>query len=54
MTDEQLDRLMKKLDEIERELRRPDSTYKFVPPQTAPAYPWDGLPAHWGQPRITD
>lgn len=55
MTDEQFDRLMKKLEEIEREMKKPDHPYKSLQPiYQPPDRPWDGLPPNWGLPRITD
>jgi hypothetical protein len=54
MTDEQFERLMQKLEEIEREMKKPDSPYKFVQPLPPPAHPYDGLPPQWILPRVTD
>ena len=57
MTDEQFERLMKKLDEL-KELRAPAPGIAPVPMYPRPL-PWDhgtGLPPGWGTepPRITD
>lgn len=55
MTDEQFDKIMKKLEELKTAQQPNYIGYpipNFVAPNQRPY--WDGLPAHWTIPQATD